>query len=361
MEAEQGHASFDALCRAVRRNEVIGRRKTTSASPRVDGRNILEPTICSVTGGRVNCEHLSRKDLALLHNEGLSDAQGYPLRVYDGFFFSEAVGDENPEADQYCELIASSMNIISKSFKDSSVLFAELEECGKRIQALDGRFAERKIGKALDSLHRCVGPDPGHPYSKITICRSTFPILIENRRVWFLFEKFLVSYSYLDWSGRRRSTQTPIHSHPINFETVYFASSGNASCAIEQEFHLMNDKGEPLIRVDGTLHPDLLSGNCLGSGLKIRVEAGESALIKASSRPIGLDPFTSEFILRAHDPLIYATDGLFRPHQVTVVDDPAVETRYFALDNYFGPTGRVLIYGSDGNVRVWNHTEWNYV
>ncbi|MCX6585802.1 MAG: hypothetical protein NTX13_04380 [Acidobacteria bacterium] len=327
---------------------------------RQDGRHVLEPMVCSVDGRRSSClEFLESNDIKNLHNEGALGAEHYPLRSEDGLFFTESLGGLNPQFDKYQRLVLDSISTLRKR-GTAPLSISELEACGAEIQMLDTMFASELIGRPLDALHRCVGPDPSHPYSKITVCRTTFPVEIGGEILRFYFEKFLVSYSYLDSDGTRRSTTTPIHSHPMNFETVYFTSHGSTSCVLEQEFELLTDTGEPLITADGSLDEGFVRRVATVPGLRPQATPGAISKIWPSSGPIRLTAFDSETVLKSRRDLIEITDGLFRPHQVTVIDDPDAETRYFALDNYFGPVGRVLLYDPDGTVNVWSHDAWDH-
>jgi hypothetical protein len=352
--------TVNELLRLVLRGEGLYQSERSALSSRLDGRHVLEPAICSVSGARAMCAgFLPNLQIKVLHNEVGAAAVRYPLRSQDGVFFSEALGGANSAADEYVKLVAESIAILADRSRDRSMSFAELVECGCEIQALDAQFAQSRIGVPLDSLHQCVGPDPEHPYAKITVCRTTFPVSIGGADIWFFFEKFLVSYSHLDDQGVRRSTVTPIHSHPMNFETVYFTSFGAGSRVIEQEYCLVDTVGAPLVRADGTLDPAFVEAARRGEPPRLRLVEGPAKPIATSTKPIKLEPFESEAILRNHHELIAVTDGLFRPHKVTVSDDPDVATRYFALDNYFGPTGRVFLYGEDA-ARVWSHDEWDW-
>jgi hypothetical protein len=326
---------------------------------RRDGRHILEPMVCSVRGSRATyLDNFTAEEIKELHNEGSRVADVYPLRAKDGLFFSESLSDLNPDFERYQQLVQQSIDVLISIPHVLSI--RELEECGKRIQALDADFASLLIGKPLDSLHSCVGPDPSHQYSKITICRTTFPVDIGGCRLSFFFEKFLVAYSYIDAEGHRRSTQTPIHSHPMNFETVYFSSFGPGSHALEQEFFLLNEHGDSVIGPDGSIDEKFLLRMGADADLRPRLSPGPVSKILPGPGPIRLNAFDSELVLRNYHRLVAATDGLFRPHQVTVIDDSTIETRYFAIDNYFGPVGRVLLYAADGSVDLWSHDAWDH-
>jgi hypothetical protein len=358
MQGESRDRTAAALMAKLSRVSTKGAPR--SVPMRRDGRHVLEPMICSVTGSRWSCPgRLSSEELRQLHKEGSQGADFYPLRAQDGLFFTESLSDLNPAFESYHSLVRRSIAVLG-THSSRALSVHDLESRCKEIQLLDANFASDMIGRPLDALHCCMGPDPLHPYSKITVCRTTLPVEIRGSVCWFYFEKFLVAYSYVGSDGNRRSTQTPIHSHPMNFETVYFASHGPASRAIEQEFRLLTEGGEPVVRLDGTLDEAFVRRVAATPSLKPRIMPGSVSEIRPGTTPTRLEAFDSELVLRNHDDLMAATDGLFRPHQVTVIDDPDVETRYFAIDNYFGPAGRVLLYANDGSVDIWSHDEWDH-
>ena len=293
--------------------------------------------------------------MGALHNDKNLPASTYPLSALKGEFFSEAMSAVNPEAAAYRDLSTRSIDLLLAEVRDGALPFKSLMACGPRIQALDADFAAELFGRDLDSLHSCMGPNREHPYAKITVLRTSIPVSLGPRIVSFYFEKFLVCYSYLDEGGVRRSTVTPIHSHPLNFETVYFSSFGRASRVVEQEYRLQTSAGVPVVGEDEGLDPSFLDAARSGD-LALTAAPGPKSVIPATETPTKLPPFLSERALT--DPsLIELTDGLFRPHRVTVIDDPNVETRYFALDNYFGPTARVLLF-DEGRPSLWRHDEW---
>lgn len=320
---------------------------------RVDGRHVLAPTVC--VGALFDRPINGPKELCALHNEGCLPASTYSLSALDGEFFSEAVSDANPEAAAYRELALRSIELLRGEVRDGALPFEGLMECGSRIQALDAEFAASLFDRDLDGLHRCMGPDRKHPYAKITVLRTTIPVSLGPRVVSFYFEKFLVCYSFLDERGVRRSTVTPIHSHPLNFETVYFTHFGQSSQVVEQEFRLQMPSGLPLVTADGSIDPRFVNAARSGD-LALTAAPGPKSTIEARAIPTMLPPFRSEQAL-TDATLIELTDGLFRAHRVTVVDDPDVETRYFALDNYFGPIARVLLF-DEGQPQLWRHGEW---
>ena len=325
-----------------------------------DGRDVIEPAICTIAGDLYSCRpRLSSEALKILNNERCC-AACYPLDINSGFFFSEVLGPRNNCADQYQNLIADSLRIILDAMDDKGQLpLSVLDEVGQSIQDLDAAFAQSKINQPEDCLHRCYGPNPNHPYSKITLCRTTLPILAQGNTVSCFFEKYLVAYSYFDEKGRRQSTTTPIHTHPLNFETVYFTSYGHYSQVEEQEFHLIQKNGSPVIGPDGKVDPEFIAKKEADRLNGLTLVPGIIHTIRAANRPATLPPFESEAALRDAQ-LFSQTDGLFRPHRVTVYDDHDAdrETLYYALDNYFGPAGKVLLFEKDGRINLWSHDNW---
>jgi hypothetical protein len=107
-----------------------------------------------------------------------------------------------------------------------------------------------------------------------------------------------------------------------------------------------------LLAPDGTLQCSLLE-----RAEELVAKPGAETTVLASAKPIKLPPFRSELVLRDGPNLAMLADGLYRPHKMTVVDDPETPTRFFALDNYFGARARVLVYGA-GGASLWRHGEW---
>jgi hypothetical protein len=331
----------------------------TAAAPRPYGREILETAICTIEGSRYRCERaLSSSALRLLHNEQ-PGGQPYPLDVNDGLFFSEALGPENDQADAYHRLVSDTLMLLRDGFEWGGWMpFERLGRVGAEIQKLDAAFAREKANRPPDRIHQCYGTSPQHPYSKITLCRTAVPVRLGDAVVPFVYEKFLVAYSYLDGAARR-STVTPLHTHPLNFETVYFVSYGPDSLVTEQEFCIIGKGGRPLVGEDGRVDVELLNEIVRGDFKEVTFRLGETHYIHPGEEPVILRGFDSDNAL-ADARLIQHTDGLFRPHQVTVRDDhdADVETLYYAIDNYFGPEGRVFIYNKEGQLDLWSHHDW---
>jgi hypothetical protein len=354
-----------AYLAAVRSGEVApetprrGMIEETFTGTRADGRDVLEAAICAVDGRRYGCgQWLTDTALKFLHNER-PGINSYPLSVNDGLFFSEAVGPKNDQADAYHDLVSKTLSLIGGKLGTGGAMnFECLDRVGVEIQKLDAAFARTKINQPQDRMHRCYGPSPQHPYSKITLCRTVVPISLGGDVVPFIYEKFLVAYSYLD-GDVRLTTTTPLHSHPLNFETVYFTSYGQNSFVTEQEFHIVGKNGRPLISEEGAVDAELLSDIVFNQFNDITLRRGETHYIYPAEEPTVLLPFDPDASL-ADAGLIRHTDGLFRPHQVTVHDDQDQpgETLYYAIDNYFGPVGRVLIYNADGKPNLWSHDDW---
>lgn len=362
---DRGLAEVRALLQALEpvppyRHLLSSRSVRARDAHRFAGEPIVAPAICTREGDLYRCHAgLSSAGMMVLHNEYM-DAGSYPLSLNSGLFFSEALSPGNDHADQYLRLVTRSLDLVSEALDSRGRLaFEHINEVGRRIQHLDAEFARRKINQPEDQLHCCYGPNPAHPYSKIALCRTTVPVVVADRTVPFLFEKFLISYSYFDEYGKRRSTVTPVHSHPLNFETVYFTSYGPGSLATEQEFRFIFDNDRLLIGEDGRLNPAFVRqarGEHLGSLTLVPAEVYE---IRAGSKPVMLPAFDADSVLGKAE-LIDITDGLFRPHQVTIHDDPSYgqKTLYYALDNYLGPKGRVLLFAGDGRVNLWSYSDW---
>ena len=334
----------------------------SSAGPariHADGLHVLQPLICSRAGARQKPPKApSAGQLDALYNERGLGADEYPLDLRNGLYFSEALGQANADAAQYESLINWSLDLIIGQCGERPMPLRTLFDVGQSLQELDSDFASAKIAQPLDCLHRCTGTDVKHPYAKITICRTTFPVEIMGRSVPFYFEKFLVAYSYLNEQGQRRSTVTPVHSHPINFETAYFTHYGDQSCAVEQEFDLYGADGASMVGPEQKISADFRDQLDSDSIRFLRAVPAGKTIISPAKNPTVLAPFTSEIALKEDEERLVFYDGLFRPHRVEVKDDPDTETRYFAMDNYFGPTGRVLVFDEAGEVRQWKHHEW---
>ena len=99
----------------------------------------------------------------------------------------------------YEHLIYGSIDIILSHLKDGYLTFNSLFIANKQIQdELDIPFALTQVKCGPDELHSVYGPNEDHPYSKITLLRTTVPIKIGSEVVPMYFEKFLVVYSYYD-------------------------------------------------------------------------------------------------------------------------------------------------------------------
>jgi hypothetical protein len=170
--------------------------KDIGGEPRPDGRHVLVPTICSTFDHRSPRAGVNAPvELHALHNEGARSAAEYPLAAMAGEFFSEAMSPDNPEAAEYLDLVSRSILTLCGKTAGGALAFDDLMVCGPLIQELDAAFAATRIGRDLVSLHRCAGPDPSHPYAKITLCRTTIPVAIGADVVPFFFEKYLVAYA----------------------------------------------------------------------------------------------------------------------------------------------------------------------
>jgi hypothetical protein len=228
---------------------------------------------------------------------------------------------------------------------------------GRAIQEIDADFARHRIGAPLDQLHSCHGTDRIHPYRKMTLCRVGLFLRLPDSIVPFLFEKFLVSYSYWD-AGKRRSTVTPIHSHPWNHEVVYFAATGPRAYVVEEEFLVCDEHNQPVIGPNGEINSSSFSAEGALHLDHVKLQKLDEHRLAATNQPQLLDAFDGDARLQAPR-LLSFTEGLFRPHRVRVVDDPQAETYYFAINNYWSPTGRVLVYRDDGTTSTWSHNAWS--
>src|SRR5262249_40383184 len=149
---------------------------------------------------------------------------------------------------------------------DNVMTFDDLLVAGKELQGFDADFATIRIGEPFDPIHDLAGPNSQHPYAKIAICRSAFSVrLAPQKIVDFLYEKFLVCYNYLDSGGTLRPTITPVHSHPLNFETVYFLNADNTSKVMEAEYILRQRSGRAVLLHDGSLDPEFVAKASSGS------------------------------------------------------------------------------------------------
>jgi len=284
-------------------------------------------------------------------------ASEYPLTISrtGGEYFSEVIGEQNPGRLKYQTLCEDSFGVLAGFMQEDGLLpFQSLPEVGARLQDIDAHFAGSRVGKPLDAVHSLGGPDAAHPYGKIIVCRTSVPLLMpDGERAAFLFEKFLVSYFYTDSQGKRRSTTTPIHSHPINFETVYFVESDSSSKVVEQEFTLGFDECGPVVLPDGRVSPEFIK-RALAGTVKLTLTPANATTFGPDTPVRKLQPFVIDSILPTFPQLLGVLDGYFRPHRVAVHGDL---TSYFALDNYFSPTGNVILFGDSGR-SVWTRAPW---
>lgn len=318
------------------------------------GAGVLAPTI----GCRFSAKThpVLPSDRRAFDNE-LHRASEYPLtlNVTGGEYFSEVIGEQNPGRRKYRALCEESLAALASFLREDGVLpFEALPEAGARLQEIDARFASVRVGKPMDCVHNLGGPDAAHPYGKIIVCRTSVPVLMpDGDRAAFLFEKFLVSYFYTDSDGTRRTTVTPIHSHPINFETVYFVESDSTSEVVEEEFALEFDQYGPVVLTDGRVSPEFIK-RALAGTVRLTLAAARTATFGPDTTVRKLQPFVIDRVLPTFPQLLGVLDGYFRPHRVTVRGD---RTRYFALDNYFSPTGNVILFGESGQ-SVWSRAPW---
>jgi hypothetical protein len=318
------------------------------------GAGVLAPTIGCRCSGKTH--PVPPSDRRAYDNE-LHRASEYPLTlsVTGGEYFSEVIGEQNRGRREYRALCEESLAVLAGFMRADSLLpFEALTEAGALLQEIDARFANSRIGKPVDCVHNLGGPDAAHPYGKIIICRTSIPILMpDGERAAFLFEKFLVSYFYTDSDGTRRLTVTPIHSHPINFETVYFVESDSSSKVVEQEFALEFDECGSVVLADGCVSPEFIK-RALAGTVRLTLAAGGTTTFRPNTPVRKLEPFVIDQVLPTFPQLLGVLDGYFRPHRVSVHGD---RTRYFALDNYFSPTGNVILFGESGQ-SIWTRAPW---
>jgi hypothetical protein len=319
---------------------------------------VLEPVICKESGQILDLADFASLNPKVLHNEIplLSD---YPLQLADQHFFSEVLSHRNTSASVYFDWIVGSLNLIRGAISDGHCMhFENILQVGKNIQLLDAKIINLIMNGTIDDIHLCFGSDLEHPYRKITLCRVGFPVWLGNAVINFMFEKFLVIYSYRDKNGKRQSTRTPIHSHPLNHEVTYFLSGGTGSTVIEEEFTVVDEDGAALILKNGSFNPKIKAQLDKAQPPAICVRHAATHNRAFSGVPMILDEFESDRLLACSEKIILS-DGFFRPHRVTVIDDTHSknETLYYAINNYWTPTGRVYVYG-DNTVKTWNHADW---
>jgi hypothetical protein len=290
--------------------------------------------------------------LELLNNEAAQPSQ-YPLELRNGEYFSEVSGMQDSD---YGDWVRQCLFALDSETNQGVLAFSAIESVGRAIQRIDCHAISKRIRRAPDRLHQLQGIDRDHPYRKVTLARTTFPVHLNGVLIPFFYEKYLVNYSYND-SGIRRPTVTPIHSHPLNFEVVYFLSAGPATSVTEEWFEAVDTQGQPLVDECGMLNPYLVEGGALHLD-RISVRPVGCSILRATVQPVPLNPFASDLLLNQAK-VIRWTDGFFRPHRVSIQDDPDVGTLYYAINNYFGPTGRVFLYEPDGRIVQWSHRAWS--
>lgn len=246
------------------------------------------------------------------------------------------------------ECMAALKSKLKKGYLDVS----EIVLIGKKLQTIDVKASTPRINNKPDALHQLWGSNSDHPYRKLTLIGTMCKVKIGDELHDFLYEKFLTIYSYLD-KDVRRSTTTPLHTHPINQEVVYFLSYGPKSCVVETEYEYWCE--------NQLIDLNTANGRTKFATLteaKIELKKKNTQTILPSDKPIILEPFDSELLLYDDD-LILAADGMFRPHQVTVYDDSKIPTLFYSINNYWSPTGKVNLYTADGKLaKIWNPEEW---
>lgn len=261
-----------------------------------------------------------------------------------GLYFSQVIGPENPEAEFYKNWIEESCNAVQRATDTDGYISADcIDDVGKIIQTVDKDFASQRIKHDLDLVHTNCGPNSSHPYSKITLCRTVINVKDKLEKFPIFYEKFLVSYSYLDEAGRRRSCTTPIHSHPFNHEVVYFLKA-DPTIRVREQFYELISEGED--------H----ASPCLDAN-KLRPKAvGLPEEIYPQSEPIILHETPIDKILKLNSMDVFQ-NSIFRAHQVTVEDGEFLPTLYFAINNYWSRTGKVHLFQEDTN-SLWEANDW---
>ena len=357
LELEAGRLEIETLLTALRVGQDYRNAPTATEYP-----DLLVPAICDISGRELIVPKECTPAAFNILNNDTDELVRYPLVLNEGHYFSEIVAADFPERAQYRCWVDDCMAIIDDSLDACGVLpYSKIDQVGRELQQRDGDFARSKIDFDLDAIHELCGVDAEHPYRKMTLCRTTVLVSVLDEIVPFFYEKFLVAYSYSDASGKRRSTITPIHGHPLSHEVVYFTNHGPNTKVIEQEYEVCDRDGRPLFLADGALNPALIGEDGLVVPEELRVELRDEHVLYGTDEPLALDPFESEHLLRsaAH---IYQTDGLFRPHKVYVcgdMDDEEEEVRYFAVNNYWGPLGRVWVFDESGHASSWSHRSWS--
>ncbi len=325
------------------------------AQIRVDGQHVLTPTVGKLGVGIEFIDPSDVERIKHLNNEQNSVA-GYELNLMDGTYFTEVLGPLNEDAQKYQILIEQSLEKARELYEGNAIPFERLEGLGNSMEHLDSVFAESHIDTKQDTIHSICGPDVGHPYAKNTIFRTVIAVRVDSQIINLFFEKFLVNYSYLD-SGVRKSTVTPIHAHPPNFEVAYFGQYGPESKAIEQEFTPFY-KGEPLVSEDGSINKTALEAPDLFSELTLI--PGPSRTINPGNRPMTFPDQIFDSATMNDKESFFKFSGIFRPHQVTIIDDSDIRTVFHSLIAYLSPDGVVNVFTPEGRVaKKYSHDEWN--
>jgi len=336
-------------------SKVPNPKSAVAYRPPVEDSHVLGESICNRNGQILDLQI----PLSVLHNE-IADSRGYPLQLNDHLFFSEALCPGSINAPFYFRWVTDSLQAIDEALTSAGHLpFEDIDGLGKRVQLIDAEMIRELLQNPIDPLHLCFGQSPEHPYRKITLCRVGIAVQVGPTITQFMFEKFLVVYSYRDLLGQRRSTRTPIHSHPLNHEVTYFLSGNSSSQVIEEEFAIKDAHSNPLILDNGSFNPVIREQIDREHLDNVKIEHIATYERGFATEPIILEEFPYDLRLGVSD-FVSWSDGFFRPHRVTVLDGSADgdETLYYAINNYWTPTGRVYVY--DHNcVSTWNYTKWH--
>lgn len=300
---------------------------------------VLRPSIGTSNRGIFSLDGVGAALKKLILNPSNFEPGRYPLSVVNGTYFSDVIGHEG--RSHYLDWVSGTMKLLADAGEPLSL--GAITELGQKIAESDREFAQRLIDAGtVDDIHRWYGPNPQHPYRKITVCRTGISIDLGKEVRQGLYEKFLVVYSYLGSDGKRRSTITPIHSHPYNQEVVYFLRYGENAEVVEEHFIV-----DPIPSSES-------------------LARGENVNIKATNVERRSGKKTAEVLsnLEADEAcwlpeIMVKNDAVFRTHRVSVHDnDKFTPTLYYAINNYWSLSGKVYLFEEQGDASRWDYFEW---
>lgn len=301
---------------------------------------LLRPLIGTLNRGIYSLDGLSVALKELILNPSNFEPGCYPLNVANGTYFSDVIGHEG--SSHYLDWVSSTMKLLADA--GETLTLSAITELGKKIVELDRDFAQRLIDTGtVDDIHRCYGPNPQHPYRKITVCRTGISIDLGKELRQGLYEKFLVVYSYLDGNGQRCSTITPLHSHPYNQEVVYFLRYSENTEVIEEHF----------------IVDPIPSSESFARGENFNIKATNVERRKGKKTAEILSNLETDEACWSPEILV-KNDALFRIHRVSVCDnDKAKPTLYYAINNYWSLSGKVYLLEEQGPASRWDYFEWS--